>query len=472
VAKVASLAFFVVMARELGEARFGDFTFAVSLTSLLIIASGFGTEDLIVREVARDRGRVHALVADAATVKWTSSIGLVALAVAIAWVAGYDGDALAAVALVGAGVACQNLSRTWYAAYQAYERMQYVALALIVERTLIAITGIALLVFADAGLAVVSAVFAAGSLLGLAFTAVGLRRWVVPLRWDVDRRRWAALVRAGIPIGLAYLTFTLLLRLDTVLLGVIAGGEDSSEVGVYGAAFRLLEGTFFVSAAIASAMLPWFAVSGGEDRRRTSTGFELGLKLASGVLMPVGIAFIALAEPIVDLLYGESYEEAVLPLRLLGVAAVTFGVNNVIATALTARDLPQRFLRIAAIVSVENIVLNLILIPPYGADATAFNAALSGLLLAVLSVREAAAFGGLNLLRAFAAPLVGGLAMAAVAAATGFALLPGLLLGGLAYAGAFALFERLSFPDDLTIVRDLARARGSALRPEPAGDAP
>ena len=39
-----------------------------------------------------------------------------------------------------------------------------------------------------------------------------------------------------------------------------------------------------------------------------------------------------------------------------------------------------------AFVTVENVVLNLIMIPKYGADGTAFNAALSGVLLAVLSI--------------------------------------------------------------------------------------
>lgn len=53
--KVASIAFFVVMARALGETGFGEFMFALSLATVLVVASGFGFDELVTREVARDR---------------------------------------------------------------------------------------------------------------------------------------------------------------------------------------------------------------------------------------------------------------------------------------------------------------------------------------------------------------------------------------------------------------------------------
>ena len=56
VAKLASLAFFVVMARELGARGFGEFQFALALTGALIYLAGFGTDQLLAREVARERG--------------------------------------------------------------------------------------------------------------------------------------------------------------------------------------------------------------------------------------------------------------------------------------------------------------------------------------------------------------------------------------------------------------------------------
>jgi O-antigen/teichoic acid export membrane protein len=466
VAKLTSIAFFVVMARELGRQGFGDFTFAFSLTSLLLVASGFGTEDLIAREVARDHRRAEEFLGDVATVKFLMSIALVALAVLIATLGDHPPEAVTAVYLVGTGIAFQTMSRTWYALLQAFERMEFVALALIVERTTVAVVGIAVLL-SGGGLVTVSIVVAAGAALGLLVTIASLHRFVAAVRWRVSIARWLPLIRAGVPIGLAYLIFMVLLRLDTVLLGLMRGGEDNSEVGVYGAAFRLLEGTFFVSAAVCGATMPWFARQQAGDSRALASGFELGLKLIAGLLMPFGVAFAVRAEDIVDLVYGSSYAGAALPLAMLGVTVVAFGINNLIATALTARDRPGRFVRIAIVCTVENVALNLLLIPRYGADAAAFNAALSGVLLVVLSLREAGLLGRIRLARALGAPVAGGLAMAAVALIPALTVIPALLLGGLTYVAGFLLFDHAAFPADLGIIRGLIGRRMEPLRRRP-----
>jgi O-antigen/teichoic acid export membrane protein len=461
VAKVSSIVFFAIMARELGKQGFGDFTFAFSLTSLLVMVSAFGTEDLVAREVARDHGRVDTFLGDIGTLKVATSTGVVLLAVLITIVDGHSSEAVKAACLVGIGVALQNLSRTWHAIFQAFERMEFTALALIVERTAVAVVGIVVLL-SGGGLVDVSIVFAAGAAVGLLVSVVSLLRLARP-RWRIDLSRWVPLLKAGAPIGLAYLVFTLVLRLDTVLLGVLSGGEDTTEVGTYGAAFRLLEGTFFVSAAVGSATLPWFARQRAGDSSSIAKGFELGMKLTAGLLMPIGVAFAVRAEDIIGVIYGSSYDDAAVPLALLGVVAVAFGINNLVATALTARDRPGRFVRIAVIVTIENLALNLLLIPRYGADAAAFNAALSGILLALLSIREAARFNPVSLTRALGAPVTGGVVMAVVAMIPALPLIAALALGGSVYIAGFVLFDHLAFPADLRIIQGLIGRRGGAV---------
>ena len=49
-AKLASLVFFIVIARELGEDDFGDFIFGASLATVLLMGAGVGMEELISRE--------------------------------------------------------------------------------------------------------------------------------------------------------------------------------------------------------------------------------------------------------------------------------------------------------------------------------------------------------------------------------------------------------------------------------------
>ncbi len=74
VAKVASLLFFVTMARQLGREGFGAFMFALGLTTALLVGAGFGTDELTSREVARDHSRAGRYLSDVAALKTASAV--------------------------------------------------------------------------------------------------------------------------------------------------------------------------------------------------------------------------------------------------------------------------------------------------------------------------------------------------------------------------------------------------------------
>jgi len=463
VGKLASLAFFVAMARKLGQDGFGDFVFALSLSTVLVLASGFGTEELVAREVARDRDRVHGYLADVVAVKIITSLVLLGLGAFAVNAVGYDPNARAAYYIIGIGAAAENLGRTWHSVFTAYERLELISVSLILQRTVTAAVGIAVLL-AGGGLLAVAVVFTLGAFAGLLTASQVLRRHLVAPRWKFDRERWLPLLKAGIPIGIAGTLMTILLRADAALLGVLVGSEDSSEVGIYGAAFRLVEGTLFISWAFSTAMLPWIA----RQHRNTDVapGYELGLKAITSVLMPIALVFALLPGSVIDLLYGAGYTDAELPLQLLSVMIVAYGISSVAATVMIARDRPQKLTRILLIVVVENIGLNLLLIPRYGADAAAFNAALSGLLLAVLTLWVVTRHvGAISVARAFIAPVAGGLCMAAAVMLTNLPLVPAAALGVLAYGVALLIVEKMLFPEDFGRLRGMLPARARRFIP-------
>ena len=260
VAKAASLVLYVTMARELGSEGFGTFMFALALTGALIIGAGFGTDELTAREVARDRSRASRYLSNVTAIKVLTSVVLLGVAVALVLLGDYSTESRLAVCIVGVGVALEVMSRTSYALFEAHERLGLVSRSVIIQRVLTAIVGIAVL-RSGGGVVAVSFVFAAGALAGLVTAEVSVRRLGVR-RTTPEPSSWPALVRAGLPIGLAGLLFVLLLRLDVTLLSFLAG---EAEVGLYAAAYRLVEGTQFIAWAASAAMLPWLARAEGTD---------------------------------------------------------------------------------------------------------------------------------------------------------------------------------------------------------------
>ena len=86
---------------------------------------------------------------------------------------------------------------------------------------------------------------------------------------------------------------------------------------------------------------------------------------------------------------------------------ITYGVNTLTATALAAVDRPSVMHRILSLTVLQNIAMNLVLIPPYGATGAALTAAVSGLLLGTLSMWQATrTLGHVRLRRIFIGPAV------------------------------------------------------------------
>ncbi len=455
VAKLGSVAFFIAMARKLGSTAFGEFSFALALSTVLLFASGFGMEDLIVREVARDRSRVHFYLSNVMAIKIGTSVLLLALAIGIAAISGHGGEVVLTVLIVGTGVAIENFGRTLHSVFQAFERMGFISIALIVQRIATAAVGIAVLA-SGGGLIAASLVFAGGSVLGALTGIWALRRFVVVPHWSVDTSRWMSLAKIAAPIGVATLFFAALLRLDVTLLGLL---REESEVGIYSAAFRLIEATMFLSWAFAGAMMPWISRQ-RDGSERLNEGYELGLKGLTALLLPVSLLFVLLAEPIIHLLYGSAYDGSVFPLRMLGIMTLLYGINCLDATVLIARNRPVEFTRLVGIVAAVNVALNLLLIPRYGADGAAVSAPISALILAGLGLwRSRTVTGSLHPLRTFGGPIAAGGAMAAAVLLASVPLVPAALLGVAVYLLALAAFERAAFAEDFRMATDVIRQR-------------
>jgi O-antigen/teichoic acid export membrane protein len=364
--------------------------------------------------------------------------------------------------LIALGVAFEVLGKTFHAIFQAHEQMQFIAGSLIIQRTAVALVGVAVLL-KGGGLLAVSIVFCLGGLLGLLSSLGWMYRFVVRPRLGLDRSRWAGIVRVGLPLGLASTLYYALLRLDASLLSFLKGG-DNTEVGQYGAAFRLIEATMFVSWAFGGAIMPWLSRHSTETSMPLSRGYELGLKALVAMLLPIGTLFAVYAEPLISLLYGPGYGGAVVPLRLLAGMTVLFGINTFLAVLMISRDEPGEFARASAVVIIQNVIFNFILIPPLGAEGAALNAVISGVLLAGWTMHRARQlFGSIGIARVVCAPLMASGAMIAFALATGTDLsVYHVIAAGALYLTALLAVERLIFPGDFRVYAGLRPRRSRA----------
>jgi O-antigen/teichoic acid export membrane protein len=462
VAKLASLGFYVVIARKLGSESYGEYAFALALGGSLLLAAGFGTDVLIARETARRPADAARQLADAAGLKGLMSVPLLIAAAVVIVVGSYPASSRVAMVIVCLGMALEVLGKSWQAVFQGYERLDLAAASLIVQRLFTAAIGCAL-IFAGGGLIAAAAVYAVGALVGVAVAEYNMRQKLHVPRLRPDVAGGWRLLRAAITIGVAGVLFTLLLRVDVLMLSFLSG---SKEVGFYSAAYRLVEGCQFLSWVFGAAMLPWMS-GAGTDSAGLRRALTLGLKFEAVLLLPISVVCIAFAEPMIHLLYGNGFAASVVPLRLLGLTVVTYGLQAFAGVALVGRDAPGTMTGIVAFVAVQNLVCNAIFLPRYGAQGAAAVALSSSALLATLASWKASQkVGGLDVLRLGLTPVAAAVAMGAVAAAP----LPwpvGIALAVGAYVAVLVVAERVLYPDDLHAFTNLLPTALRRLLPAP-----
>ena len=186
----------------------------------------------------------------------------------------------------------------------------------------------------------------------------------------------------GFVIYLSLLANLLHFKLDQVMINRLLG---TGAVGVYAVSVRWAETLFLLDGALIAAAL--HRISSGTS----SDSYRLTLRLMWRQLQisgGSGLVLVAVAYPLVTVLYGKAYSGAVLPLVLLVPGVVCWSLAKVLSQHLVyqrgMRWLPALY---AVTGMITNIVLNLVLIPRWGITGAGLASMVSyGLMLALTAV--------------------------------------------------------------------------------------
>ena len=248
----------------------------------------------------------------------------------------------------------------------------------------------------------------------LAFVVIARKAGLRRLRWD--RRFFLVILRKSAPFALLVLLMASYNRIDPILLRRMASDADA---GIYAGAFRLLDALTMVAYLVSVPLLPVFsrvcaAYKSTPSPLRVTPPFPGGEQdTLSGILrivfwpmmlFAVGVAVVCAvcAEPLMRLLYHDNYAAYVPVFRVVIFGLVPIGLTYIFGTLLTAGGHLRQLNLFAAASLVLNVVVNLLLIPRFGAVGSAYASltaqsfmAVAQLLLAVRLFRLPSAVFGL-----------------------------------------------------------------------------
>jgi len=358
----------VWVARYLGPGRYGLLNYAGAFASLFGTVALLGIDSVLVREIATHPERRDALLGSGLCLKLTASVLMLPVAVcAISLARRGESELVQLVTLCSCGFIAQS-TNVIDCYFQSQISSKYTVYATNLAFILVAIVRVALVLL---GASVVAFGYAALMELVLSsiFLTIAYHRSHRSVRnWVFDRGAALQLLRQGWPLILSSVAGSVYMRVDKVMIGQMV---DDRAVGIYAAAVRISELWYFVPLAIVNTLLPIIIESRqyGDVVYNERVARLYRLMAWSGIA--VGITVTILSPWVIHILYGAAYSDAQSILRLHVWAGVPGALAAAYETVLIAENAQVVSLYATLIGAGVNVILNLILIPRFGAKGAA-----------------------------------------------------------------------------------------------------
>ena len=456
----ASLAWALFVPRALGANGTGVFTLSVAAAGILTVLIGLGTRPLLVREISIDRDKASHLIPAAIAQRVILALPMLAAVAAFARLGHMQGDQVPALYLGWAVAVLYLLFEPIQAGLQALEKMQYLAYADILTKTLVSLTSVVLVLVGvrAIGLLILTVIV----LVAVLILHVGWMRKNFKIDWKIQPSDVWSLTVASLPyLGFA-LFFTFYLWIDSLMLSVMT---PTQVLGWYGLPTKLFGTLMFVPVILSTAWLPRLAAaySRGDDALWEMA--RVPLQIVVALSFPVSIGVVLVSDHLIKFLYGPEFIAAVPVMIWLGLCVPPMYLNIMVNQVLIARRQQMLWTKAMALACVINPLMNLALIPYFqntrgnGAIGAAISLLVTELVLMII---------GLVVIRgAFNRPFFdrvrrAGLATAgmgvAVLAARTFGLAPAILAGLIVYP-ILAISLQILSRQELAQLLELAQSK-------------
>lgn len=365
-----------LMTRLLGQEGFGMYSTANAFLQFFAIILDLGLNVMVVQllgEHAGDKAYEDRAVSATFTLRVLSALVLLSIAPVIGLFFPYPWELKVALFAIWASFFTTAMNQIVIGVQQRHLKMHIVAVSEVVGRVVL-LVGVLLAFVFNWGLVPVVAIVSIGSTMNFLINFWAARKYA-SFRWNIDFPFWKVLLGRSWPIGVSILFNLVYFKADTLILSLV---RTQAEVGIYGAAYRVLEILVTVPFMYAGVLLPIIAnawSTGNKQRFSTLLGHSLDAMTLIAAPMMAG-AFV-LATRGMTLVAGEEFAASGDVLRILTLAIGMIFFGTIASYAIVALDAQRKMLPIYIAVAVMALLGYVFLIPTYGIWAAAWLTVLS-----------------------------------------------------------------------------------------------
>ncbi len=446
VSTITGILIISLMTRRLGAAGFGDYSTANAVLQVFALMMDLGinvTFPAMLGERSNDPAFQQRAFASIFTLRVVMSVVvLLGIAPLVGFLWPFPWQVKLAIVALSLSYVFPGIQQILIGVQQQRLRMTLSTVAENVGR-LTTIFGLLVSPYFGWGVVAQCWIISTSSAIVFAINAWSTHRFL-PIRWRWDPSFWLTVLKRSWPVGVSIALNLIYYKADALILQYF---RPAAEVGVYGAAYRILEVLITIPFLYAGVLLPVLSRTWEERKpQEMSQLISRSLDVMLLLIIPLIVGVRWFGVPLMTFISGPEFAFSgfIARILMLGVAAIY--LNTILSHAIVALQAQRKMLPAYALVAALTLAGYLFYIPQAGATAAAWLTVFSEvsiLLASTLTVWGYVRFAPSG------RTLIGSLASAAcmwgVAAWTqSFPLLAGIMMSGCTYVIALALTQTVT----------------------------
>lgn len=392
VSKVISTALALVavaiITRQLGQTGFGEYTTIVTFLSFFAIAADLGLTLITVQMISQPNIDEDYVLGNLFGLRLVSALLFLAPAPLVAIFFPYSATMKMGIIVASFSFLFIALNQVLVGVFQKNLRMDKVSIADIISRIFL-VGGIIIVYKFHYGLLSILFVTSMSSLLNFIFHFYFSRQFtIIKLRFDF--KFWQEIMIKSWPLALTITLNLIYLKTDTLLLSIVERPSNIgilAEVGLYGAAYKVIDVLVTLPFMFAGIILPILTLSWSQGKKEDFTNvLQKSFNVMAIIAIPVSLGTQLVAKDIMTLVAGPDFAQSGQILQILILAAGMIFLGNMLAHAIIAIEKQKTVIKAYLFTAVTSVIGYLLFIPHYSYYAAAWVTVYSESVIALASI--------------------------------------------------------------------------------------
>ncbi|MBU0636754.1 MAG: flippase [Patescibacteria group bacterium] len=381
IATILGLIAIAVMTRYLGQAGFGQYTTIITFLSFFGMIADLGLTLVTAQMISDPTVNQNKILSNLFSLRLISAIIFLGLGPLTILFFPYDSIIKLGVIITALSFFFTALNQILVGLFQKHLKMIIVSIAEVISR-IVFLIGIILVVYFNYGLIGIMVVTVASSAVSFIVHYSASYRYA-KIKIQINLDIWLLILKKSWPLALTIIFNLIYLRADVLILSFL---KSQAEVGIYGAAYRVVDILTAIPFLFLGVVLPimttsWINKNINDFKNIIQKSFDVLVIMA----MPMLVGAQLLAKPIMVVVAGADFALSGQVFKILIIATFMLFISCLFAHGIIAINQQKKIISAYAFAAITAIIGYIIFIPKYSYFGAAWVTVYSELIIMLAS---------------------------------------------------------------------------------------